>query len=422
MISFLVKLLKKKILVGKHRTFITQKIKEPFRAWIVSILTRKLGLKINFLTREEIFDKSEKYQVFQFGSKESIIYSEPYQFSDELPHAIAIFSGNTLTLEKPFVLEVANAELVGPMAIGFDEDGRIISETTNGAPPNSALLTKIPIQSLILKKLPNFGTPQVDAAYSLVNPWSQGYFHWIVDCLARLEGVEYYQQQTGRKPLLIIESNPPKWKIESLRLLGYEPDDCIPWNGSRLKVKRLVVPSFRRERAIISASACRWLCQRMLSNLPDGSSEKLSFSLRIYISRTKKTGRNVINEEQVLKALTPFGFVAYTLENMSFPAQVRLFSQAEIVVAPHGAGLTNTIFAPQNLIIIELFGSYSNVGFFVIAKGLGFHYGCLGPVGNKERNQSEKYNGIIADIPKLRALVTAMLDTYSDRQPVEITY
>jgi len=33
--------------------------------------------------------------------------------------------------------------------------------------------------------------------------------------------------------------------------------------------------------------------------------------------------------------------------------QVRLFSQAEIVVAPHGAGLTNILFA-ENLIVIEL--------------------------------------------------------------------
>jgi capsular polysaccharide biosynthesis protein len=260
----------------------------------------------------------------------------------------------------------------------------------------------------------------VDTVHSLVNPWSNGYFHWIIDCLARLEGAEYYQQQTGIKPLLIIDSNPPKWKIESLRLLGYESDDCIPWNGSRLKVKRLVVPSFRRERSIISPSACRWLRQRMLSNLPDVGSNKLSFSPRIYISRTKKTGRNVINEDEVLKALTTFGFVAYTLENMSFSDQVRLFSQAEIVVAPHGAGLTNTIFAPQNLILIDLFGLYNNPSFFVIAKALGFHYGCLGPVGNKERNQSEKFNDFSVDIAQLRVLVEEMLDIYSDRQPIEI--
>ncbi len=421
MISFLVKLLKKKILVGQYRTIITQKIKEPLRGWIISIATRKLGLKINFLTRKELFDTNEKYNILRFGSSELIVYSAPHQSCDELPHAIASFSGNTFNLEKPFVFEAENAELLGSMAIGFDRDGSLISETINGAPPNSALLTKIPIRNLILRNLPTLGTPQVDTVHSLVNPWSNGYFHWIIDCLARLEGAEYYQQQTGIKPLLIIDSNPPKWKIESLRLLGYESDDCIPWNGSRLKVKRLVVPSFRRERSIISPSACRWLRQRMLSNLPDVGSNKLSFSPRIYISRTKKTGRNVINEDEVLKALTTFGFVAYTLENMSFSDQVRLFSQAEIVVAPHGAGLTNTIFAPQSLIVIELFGAYSNVGFFVIAKALGFHYGCLGPVGNKERNQSEKYKGMSVDIAQLRVLIEEMLDIYSGRQPAKNT-
>jgi hypothetical protein len=238
MIAFLVKFLKKKILVGQYRTIITQKIKEPLREWIISIATKKLSLKINFLTRKELFDNSEKYNVLRFGSSESIAYSAPDQTYDELPHAIASFSGNTFTLEKPFVFEVVNAELLGSMAVGFDEDGSIIAETVNGAPPNSALLTKIPIRNLILRNLPTLGSPQVDTVHSLVNPWSNGYFHWIIDCLARLEGAEYYQQQTGRKPLLIIDSNPPKWKIESLRLLGYEPDDCIPWNGSRLKVKR----------------------------------------------------------------------------------------------------------------------------------------------------------------------------------------
>jgi hypothetical protein len=424
MISSLVKLLKKKILVGQYRTII-KKIKRPLRAWFASTATGKLGVRINIVTRKELFDKSEKYHLLKFGSEESIVISEPHNNlpAEKLPWSIASTIG-TFTVEKPFVLEVANAQLVGPTAVGFDEDGSLIQETVVGKinSPPSGLLNGLPIRTLISQKLPSFGIPQLDTACSLVSTWSSGYYHWIVDCLARLEGVEYYQQQTGRKPPLIIDANPPRWKIESLRLLGYEPDDFIPWNGSRIKVKRLVVPSFRRESEIISPSACRWLRQRMLSNLPDIGSEKLSFSSRIYISRSKKTGRNVINEEQVLEALAPFGFVAYTLENMSFSDQVRLFSQAEIVVAPHGAGLVNIIFAPQNLIVIDLFGSYNNPSFFVIAEGLGFHYGCLGPVGDKERNQSEKFNGTIVDIPKLRTLVAEMLHIYSDRKLVDTVY
>jgi hypothetical protein len=420
MISFLVKFLRKKILVGRRRGFIFRRIKEPLRAWFASTATEKLGLKINIVTRKELLHDNEKYHVFQFSSEETIVVSEPHNdvSAEKLPWSVVSTVG-TFTLEKPFVVEVANAELVGSTAIGFDEDGSLIQETVIGKvnSPLSRLINRIPVRTLISQKIPPLGTPQVDTAYSLVNQWSNGYFHWLIDTLARLEGAEYYQQQTGIKPLLIIDSNPPQWKIESLRLLGYEPKDCIPWNRSRLKVKRLVVPSFRREGNIISPSACQWLRQRMLSNLPDGSSENLSFSSRIYISRTKKTGRNVINEEQVLKALTPFGFVAYTLENMSFADKIRLLSQAEIVVAPHGAGLVNTIFAPQNLILIDLFGSYGTPCFLALAKALGFHYGCLGSAGNNKGSyRNESYNDFSVDIPKLQALVAEMLDVYSDRK------
>jgi hypothetical protein len=420
MISFLAKFLKEKILVGSKRGFIFRRIKEPLRAWFASTATEKIGLKINIVTRKELFEETEKYHILQFGSEESIVISEPHNdlSAEKLPWSIARTIG-TFTVEKPFVLEVANAELVGPTAIGFDEDGSLIQETVIGKinTPLSRLINRLPVRTFISQKLPSFGSPQVDTAFSLVNPWSNGYFHWIIDCLARLEGAEYYQQQTGRKPLLIIDKNLPKWKIESLRLVGYEPDDCIPWNESRIKVKQLVVPSFRREGNIVPPSACQWLRQRMLSNLPDVGNKKPSFSSRIYISRTKKTGRNIINEDEVLKALTSFGFVAYTLENISFADKVRLLSQAEIVVAPHGAGLINTIFAPQNLILIDLFGSYGTPCFLALAKALGFHYGCLGSAGNNQGSyRNESYNDFSVDVPKLRALVAEMLYIYSDRQ------
>jgi len=35
----------------------------------------------------------------------------------------------TITIDKPFMCEVPDAELVGPTAAGFDRDGNIIAET-----------------------------------------------------------------------------------------------------------------------------------------------------------------------------------------------------------------------------------------------------------------------------------------------------
>jgi len=410
---FLVKLLKEKILVGRNRA-IVGKIKYPLRRWMFAIATGKLGLKI--LKREEILNNSEKYKALEFGSEDTIIASKPYNRPEEIPRLITNNIG-TSTLEKPFVFEVANAELVGSTATGFDEDGNLLLETVS---PND-LKISLPVRTLIVKSLPTFGVPQLDTACSLVSCWYKNYYNWIMDYLIRIEGLEYYQEQTGIKPVLIIDSNPQTWKIESLKLLGYEPDDCIQWNRARIKVKQLVVPSFRRKQRLVSPTACRWLRQRLLSNLPDVGSEKLSFSSRIYISRAETAGRQVINEDDVLEALTPFGFVAYTLENMSFSDQVRLFSQAEVVVAPHGAGLTNIVFA-QNLIVVELFGSRVVPSFFLLAKALDFYYGCLMPAPSGSKQENDKFSDMIVDIPKLRKLVAEMLYSCGSRQPVNTPY
>lgn len=427
--SIIVNLLKKKILVGRRRAIIGV-IKCQLRKWMFHTATGKLDL--NIVKREEIVKNSEKYHVLRFGSEESIVLSQPYNSSDKIPIFITKRVG-TITLRKPFVFEVANAELVGPAAVGFDEDGSLISETV---PTVKKLEKDLPTRTLISKTLPSFGTPQLATACSLINWWHTNYYHWFMQSLIKIEGLEYYQEQTGIKPVLIIPSNLPRWKIESLKLLGYEPDDCIQWNRPRMKVERLIVPSFRHgPDGLMSATACRWLRQRIVSNLPDVESKQFSFSSRIFISRPKTVGRYIINEDDVLEALIPFGFVAYTLENLSFSDQVRLFSQAEIVVSAHGAGLTNMIFA-QNLIVIELFGSFGIPTLFLLAKALGFQYGCLLSDQNGRNQYSEKFNGIMADIDKfqaqysnvmvdvtrLRDLVAEMLHVYSDRKPANTVY
>ncbi len=404
MSSFLLKMLKTKLPVARLR-----RIKMSLRRSMLYTAKKQLGFKI--LRREDLLRNSEKYHVIQFGSEESILASEPYNNnSDDVPRLIRNKIG-TYTVKTPFVSEVPNAELVGSKAVGFDEDGNIISETIVPEERGGIELA-LSTRSLILKKLPSFGTPQLDTLFSLVNCYSRNYYHWIIDCLTRLEGIQYYQEKTGRKPVLIIDSNPSIWQIESLRLLGYEPDDCIQWNSFRVKVKRLVVPSFRREELRISATACHWVRQRMFSNLPNMGSEKPSFSSRIYISRPKTAGRRVINEADVLEVLIPLGFVAYTLEDMSFSDQVRLFSQAEMVISPHGAGLTNIIFS-HNLIVIELFGSWVTRAYFSISKALGFQYGCLQSASpsldsSETLEYSEHFKDIMVDITKLRALVVEM--------------
>jgi len=253
--------------------------------------------------------------------------------------------------------------------------------------------------------IPEFKTIQFDTVCSLVNHWSKNYYHWIMDCLTRIEGIEYYQKQTGCKPLLIINSHPTSWQIESLKILGYQPEDYIEWNISKVKVKKLVVPSFRRQGEWVAPSSLYWLRERILNNLPISEGNQISYSPNIYISRAKASGRRVINEDEVMEFLKPLGFVSYSLEDMSFAEQVRLFSNAKNIIASHGAGLTNMIFSPQNATVIEFVTPWVSTGYFVPSQILGFQHGCLEchqPYSQKVR---QTRGDLIIDIVHLKSLV-----------------
>src|SRR5690606_39867557 len=55
--------------------------------------------------------------------------------------------------------------------------------------------------------------------------------------------------------------------------------------------------------------------------------------------------RRLVNEEALITALAAHDIVAVTLEEMTFVEQVRLFAEAELIVALHGAGLANLVFS-----------------------------------------------------------------------------
>ena len=59
----------------------------------------------------------------------------------------------------------------------------------------------------------------------------------------------------------------------------------------------------------------------------------------------KKHTRRVENEAELLAALEPLGFEAIDPGALSPAEQVRAFAEAECIVGPHGAGLTNLAFA-----------------------------------------------------------------------------
>jgi capsular polysaccharide biosynthesis protein len=225
----------------------------------------------------------------------------------------------------------------------------------------------------------------LETACLLYNYWSSGYFHWTYESLARLEGVEQYREETGRTPTLVLGQDPPSWQRESLELLGYGPDDWTTWRGGRATVDRLVVPSVRRT-TVLSPGAVQWLHDRVLARLTadDSLPDPGSFPDRVYVSRADAGRRRVVNEGELFDALADRGFLRFVLSDLSVPEQAALFAGADVVVAPHGAGLTNLTYADAP-VVVELFRDGDVRGqYFQLAnlRGCEYHYRVGDAVGS----------------------------------------
>lgn len=105
-------------------------------------------------------------------------------------------------------------------------------------------------------------------------------------------------------------------------------------------------------------------------NLPNSQPSK-----RIYISRGDTKLRRVRNESDVMDLLSKFGFISVNLSELSVPEQINIFRSAEAISGPHGAGLTNLLFAKKGTLVIELMqDNYINDCFKFISIGRELNY------------------------------------------------
>jgi capsular polysaccharide biosynthesis protein len=132
------------------------------------------------------------------------------------------------------------------------------------------------------------------------------------------------------------------------------PDDRIldPANYSHIQAKQLIVPSFPASISWMPGWVCEFLRRVFLEEEAIANSKKIE---RLYISRNHTANRRIINESEITNLLDQFGFQTVVLESLSVTEQAALLSQASVVIAPHGGGLTNGVFCQPETKVIELF-------------------------------------------------------------------
>lgn len=182
----------------------------------------------------------------------------------------------------------------------------------------------------------------VPLAAVLVQKWGYGYFHFLVEVLPKI----LRMNELDKRIPILIDFNTVfiKQALEYFEITN----PIIPYNNSAMffPVKEAVhiTEATSGNPTLSDISLIRSKLQP--SKLP---------KVNIIIYR-KELQRSIINFDELLihlKANNPSEeWVVF--DRLPFKETVELFSRAKLIIGPHGAGLTNMIFAPKGIPIIEL--------------------------------------------------------------------
>lgn len=181
------------------------------------------------------------------------------------------------------------------------------------------------------------------------NMWTGGYYHWIAEALPRLIAAK---DHLADGILLLPQSKSlERVMLESAAVFGATAIQRFPGNAN-VMVPDLVLP---RNSPLINnyqPNEMEELRERAAWAAKDHPAPL--GARRLFISRSRSRGRKIANEEEVQARLIELGFSVVHLEDFGFLDQVRLFQQADEVVAQHGAGLVNIAFMRPGTRVIEL--------------------------------------------------------------------
>ncbi len=190
-------------------------------------------------------------------------------------------------------------------------------------------------------------------APGIVLPSTPNYWHFLVDVLPKLL-IRDAHPELADLPVYLYDLR--GYHYEMLEAAGVPRDKVIdlkpsvdpPTKGRALfRFHNGVVPSL-----VPYPAAYRWLRETFLSQIRPG---RPSRPRRIFLSRRGAYPKHrLANDTEIGEMLAGYGFEVVQPEKLSVSETVELAADAEIIVAPIGAGTANHVFLPPNATWIHL--------------------------------------------------------------------
>jgi len=242
----------------------------------------------------------------------------------------------TAVLERPWV--------VGPSGAVIGRDRRLLWDLSYEWPGEPQCHTTYALNDLSAEELP--GTSLTLAAMGAAD----NYFHFLLNSVARLA----YVQRTGRlvRPDHYLVSGPvTPFLAETLALLEIPANRLIGLDrGVALRPNRLLAPSLVRHPFVVPAHVCEFLRATILAAAPPRSPAPR----RIFIDRADAGARRIRNLDALKPLLADHGIESVRLAGRSVLEQAALFRDADLVIANHGAALSNLVFCDPGTRVLQI--------------------------------------------------------------------
>lgn len=174
-------------------------------------------------------------------------------------------------------------------------------------------------------------------------PLTPGYFHWLLDCLARLLCLG----DVAAERRIVLPGEPLPYMMDSLAMAGIPPERLWWLPGGRaLALRDAVVVS---NLSLFGSTHKAAIAALRALAPPAGRPRR-----RLYVSRADAATRRLLNDAEVARALAPLGFETVIPGSLSFAEQTGIFRDAECIVGAHGAGLANLVWAADCRGLVEL--------------------------------------------------------------------
>jgi capsular polysaccharide biosynthesis protein len=229
------------------------------------------------------------------------------------------------------------------------------------------------------------------------------YYHFLYDALARYGTFE--ECFPGEKPDAVIVPHQSGYQRQLLELARIPGPYVQPRPDRTFTADRLLVPSTPNQDLAAPRSVTHWLRDRLP---PSGRTDT---PRKLYLSRGQTPYTRIYRQEPELwPRLEQRGFTMLDPGTLSVQEQIDVFHGAEVIVAPHGAALTNITFCSPGARVLEMFaGSYVHLGLWTIAESVGgLHYRYL--VGAGAGREGREMTGIVDDVDIPVARVEAALE------------